>query len=82
LRRVINSTYVSLDGLIELLDRWHFCSGTGLLDELRLWVHPVLVGAGGLGDMLFREGNSARLRLAGTRPLASGVVVLSYHPQL
>jgi dihydrofolate reductase len=54
----------------------------GLLDELRLWVHPVLVGAGGLGDMLFREGNSARLRLAGTRPLASGVVVLSYHPQL
>ena len=180
MRRVINSTYVSLDGLIELLDHWHFdylddasnkvewdqlvtsdallmgrrtyegfaevwpsrdgdfadkingmtkyvASTTlkrpdwansvvidgdlaeevaklkrqpgqdilmygfgpvaqtllqhGLLDEIRLWVHPVFVGAGGPSDMLFREGNSARLRLAGTRPLASGVVVLSYHPQ-
>jgi dihydrofolate reductase len=24
MRRIINSTYVSLDGLIELLERWHF----------------------------------------------------------
>jgi len=24
MRRIINSTYVSLDGLIELLDRWQF----------------------------------------------------------
>ena len=29
MRRVINSTYVSLDGRIELLDRWHF----GYLDD-------------------------------------------------
>jgi dihydrofolate reductase len=52
----------------------------GLLDEVRLWVHPVFVGAGDPSDMLFREGNSARMRLLGTRPLSSGVVILSYRP--
>ena len=132
MRRIINSTYVSLDSLIELLDRWHFdylddasnkvewdqlltsdallmgrrtyegfaevwpsrdgdlaeevaklkqqpgqdilmygfgpvaqtLQQHGLLDEVRLWVHPVFVGSGSPSDMLFREGNSARLRLA------------------
>ena len=47
MRRVVNSTYVSLDGVIygfgpvgeALLQN-------GLLDELRLWVHPVLAGVG------------------------------------
>lgn len=53
----------------------------GLLDELHLWVHPVLAGTGGLGDMLLREGNSARFELAGTRTFGSGVVVLSYRTE-
>lgn len=52
----------------------------GLLDELHLGVHPVLAGTGGLSEMLFREGNAARLELIGTRPLGSGVVILSYRP--
>jgi dihydrofolate reductase len=52
----------------------------GLLDEVRLWVHPVFVGAGGPDDLLFREGNTARLALVGTRALPSGVVILSYRP--
>jgi dihydrofolate reductase len=50
----------------------------GLLDELHLWVHPVFAGVGDVSDTLLREGNSARFRLAGTRTLGSGVVVLSY----
>lgn len=50
----------------------------GLLDELHLWVHPELAGVGEPGDMLFGEGVSSRLSLLGSRPLASGVVLLSY----
>jgi dihydrofolate reductase len=50
----------------------------GLLDELHLWVHPVFVGVGDVGDTLLREGNSARFHLAGTRRFGSGIVILSY----
>jgi dihydrofolate reductase len=50
----------------------------GLLDELHLWVHPGFAGVGTVDDMLFSEGNNARLELTGTRALDSGVVLLSY----
>lgn len=50
----------------------------GLLDELVLWVHPVLAGVGTADDVLLSEGLSARLNLVDTKPLASGVVVLRY----
>lgn len=50
-----------------------------LLDELHLWVHPILAGVGGPEDMLFHTGQHARLRLTGTHVFASGVVMLSYH---
>jgi dihydrofolate reductase len=52
----------------------------GLLDELRLWVHPVLAGVGEPGDMLLRKGNTAKLKLLDTRTFGSGIVVLSYGP--
>jgi dihydrofolate reductase len=48
-----------------------------LLDELRLWIHPLLVGQ---GTLLFREGASAALNLAATQTLTSGVVILTYQP--
>ena len=48
-----------------------------LLDELRLWVHPLIVGAGGL---FFRPGQKATLRLAATKTLGNGVIVLTYQP--
>ena len=51
----------------------------GLLDELHLWVHPRFAGVGTVDDMLFSEGNNARLELTGTRALDSGVVLLSYN---
>ncbi|MEU2616428.1 dihydrofolate reductase family protein [Micromonospora sp. NPDC007271] len=53
-----------------------------LLDELRFWVHPVLVGEGRVenGDLLFRDGGAANLRLAGQTVLSSGVVILRYQP--
>jgi dihydrofolate reductase len=52
----------------------------GLLDEVRLWFFPVFVGFGGPGDLLFREGNSARMTLVDTRTFGSGVVVHFYRP--
>lgn len=50
----------------------------GLLDELHLWIHPVLAGVGTVEDMLISDGLNARLALIDVKPLASGVVILSY----
>ncbi|GAB3817409.1 dihydrofolate reductase family protein [Kribbella italica] len=50
----------------------------GLLDELHLWYHPSFAGVGTADDRLHTEGLTAHLQYAGAKPLASGVVVLSY----
>jgi len=52
--------------------------GSGLLDELRLWVHPFFVGHGGPDDLMFRECALTTFDLVGARTLTSGIVVLSY----
>ncbi|HEY2637894.1 MAG TPA: dihydrofolate reductase family protein [Solirubrobacteraceae bacterium] len=52
----------------------------GLLDELRLWVHPFLVGQAGPDDLLFRPGPTTHMDLVATTPLASGIVILTYAP--
>jgi dihydrofolate reductase len=46
-----------------------------LLDELRFSIHPLVVGH---GKLLFREGDSAALRLVATKTLRTGVVVITY----
>jgi dihydrofolate reductase len=50
----------------------------GLLDELRLWVHPLFVGAATPAELLFRPGATAQLSLVDSRPLNTGIVVLTY----
>jgi dihydrofolate reductase len=50
----------------------------GLLDELRLWVHPFMIGQGDPEDLLFRAGTAAQFDLADVTPLASGIVILTY----
>ena len=50
----------------------------GLLDELRLWVHPFFVGSGTAGDLLYRSGSSGGFELADSLTLDSGIVILSY----
>lgn len=52
--------------------------GHGLLDELRLWVHPFFLGSGGPQDLLFRNGPRTKLNLTDVKTLKSGVVILSY----
>jgi dihydrofolate reductase len=50
----------------------------GLLDELRLAVHPVVAGR---GKRLFGDGDDLkRLKLAEVKPTRTGVVVLTYRP--
>jgi dihydrofolate reductase len=52
----------------------------GLLDELRLWVHPIVVGTGGPEDMLFGQAATTKLTLVDNKTLGSDVVLLSYRP--
>ena len=49
-----------------------------LVDEYRLWLHPVVLGS---GKRLFREGAPATtLRLVDTKTTSSGLVILTYEP--
>jgi dihydrofolate reductase len=52
----------------------------GLLDQLFLWVHPMLAGIGASDDLLLSQGLNTRLTLLDVQRLASGVVILSYRP--
>jgi dihydrofolate reductase len=49
----------------------------GLLDELNLWVQPVLLGN---GQLFFRNGARTELRLVATKTIEPGSVVLTYEP--
>jgi dihydrofolate reductase len=50
----------------------------GLLDELRLWIHPLMIGQGDPQDLLFRDGTAAQFDLSDVTRLASGIVILAY----
>jgi dihydrofolate reductase len=50
----------------------------GLLDELFLWIHPMLAGIGTTDDLLLSDGLNTRLALLDVKRLTSGVVILSY----
>lgn len=49
----------------------------GLLDELKFWIHPLIVGR---GQLLFREGAEVELKPVSTKTLGTGVVVATYQP--
>ena len=49
----------------------------GLLDELPLWVHPLIVG-GGPDALIYRDGPLTSFELTETTPLKSGTVILRY----
>jgi dihydrofolate reductase len=51
----------------------------GLLDELRLWVHPFMLGSGNPSDLMFRPDRAGHFELADSEALESGIVILTYH---
>jgi dihydrofolate reductase len=58
----------------------HALIGMGLVDELRLLVYPVVLGA---GDRLFGEAqDKVALRLVESRPSGGGVVKMIYAPAM
>jgi dihydrofolate reductase len=50
----------------------------GLLDEVRFWIHPVLVGGPSVSAALADV--SASFELVGTKVQKSGVIIASYRP--
>jgi dihydrofolate reductase len=56
----------------------HALLAAGLLDRLRLWVHPFLIGRGGPADLLYRDTPTTAFDLDEATTLDSGIVVLDY----
>jgi dihydrofolate reductase len=66
---------IGVTGSIMLV---HGLIASGLVDEYRLFVHPVVVGR---GRKLFEEtGELQELELVDARPFRSGVVLMTYRP--
>jgi hypothetical protein len=102
MRKIINSTYITLDGVVENPHLWPSLGrprddrgqghravrlrsrltapalAHGLLDELRLWIHPLILGQGTPADLLFGAVPSVGFRLADATTLSDGIVSLSY----
>ena len=66
----------SLDGEINVggPELVHFLSELGLIDEYRLYFHPVVLGSG----KPFFVGSRPRLRLVGNDSIGAGVIRLTY----
>lgn len=75
LRQLKNET----DGLIDVSGSGLAASlgRMGLIDEYRLYLHPVVLGG---GKPFFKEGLPLNLRLIGTEAHPEGVVMLKYEP--
>ena len=56
----------------------HALMAAGLLDELRLWVHPFFVGTGTADDGLHRAGSTGRFDLVDSTTVTGGIVILTY----
>jgi dihydrofolate reductase len=52
----------------------------GLIDEMRLWVHPLILGRNGPKVSHFLNCPAAQFRLVSTRSLPNGITILSYQP--
>jgi dihydrofolate reductase len=50
----------------------------GLLDELRLWVHPLILGNKGPQVPHFRDCLPTRMNLVASRILSNGIAILNY----
>lgn len=87
MRRIKSQFFISLDGVVESPDRWHFpysddelgaAVGAGFAtSDATLLVHPIAVG-GGLARPFPPDEPTIPLKLLHAETLASGVLNLSY----
>ena len=75
----VKSLKTQTDGLVILggADLAAFLARAGLIDEYRLYMHPVVLGD---GKPYFQSGLSLTLKPLGTESLAQGVTLLRYAP--
>src|ERR1700730_1630182 len=52
----------------------------GLLDEFRVWLHPVLSGKASPTELLYRDDGQTRFDLVDTDVHSTGLVILTYVP--
>ena len=103
MRKLVESTFVTLDGVIGSPEKWgppywddehmayarkllKFGTGeldrtllaAGLLDELHLWIFPVLAGS---GQPLIAGDEPTHLRLLESTRFDSGIIVNVYAPK-
>ena len=76
MRHIVNATYMSLDGVVQHPELH------GLLDELHIWLHPLLVGNTDPRDHIGAVGAASRWQLDDMRRHDSGLVILSYRQLL
>ena len=50
----------------------------GLLDEVRLWIHPLFVGTGSSADLLFPKGPPTQFELVDSLILKDSMAILTY----
>jgi dihydrofolate reductase len=50
----------------------------GLLDELRVWLHPLFVGKGTTDDVLFPKGPPTQFELIDSATFNDGMAILTY----
>lgn len=82
MRKVVESTFMTLDGEIQAPHKWGPKDRTlmahGLVDGFHFWVFPILAGSGhGLVDDI----ELTHLDLVDTTKFGSGIVVLTYAPE-
>lgn len=52
----------------------------GLVDEFRIWLHPVLSGKATPEQLIYRDAIQTKFKLNSTEVHGSGVIILSYTP--
>ena len=76
---VINTGWTTACNIEEHVERARPFVEAGLLDELTLYVHPVVVGK---GKRLFKDGSELkRLKLVDNKTTSTGVAILTYQPR-
>jgi dihydrofolate reductase len=54
--------------------------GSGLFDQLQLWIHPQLVGPNDVSDLIYRPATAATFNLVDSRALSNGIILATSAP--